>query len=98
MRKQKDIDNAFTTCCIIHNILLESDGWSKQGQGSLNTGIHRQQSKGDALTFRVEDTTEDEVMDAEERRQCPIESKRLALQWQCQMQKLVDNYKFYAMN
>ena len=26
MRKQKDIDNAFTTCCIIHNILLESNG------------------------------------------------------------------------
>jgi hypothetical protein len=54
--------------------------------------------RGDALTFRVEDTTEGEVMDAEERRQCSIESKRLALQWQCQLQKLVDQYEFYAMN
>jgi hypothetical protein len=27
LRKQKDIDIAFTTCCITHNILLKSDGW-----------------------------------------------------------------------
>jgi hypothetical protein len=27
MRKQVDIDNAFVTCCILHNIVLEDDGW-----------------------------------------------------------------------
>jgi hypothetical protein len=41
--------------------------------------------------------TEDPAMDEEERRQCPIEEKRLALQWQRVLQTLVDHYEFHAI-
>ncbi|KAI2511223.1 Plant transposon protein [Fragilaria crotonensis] len=39
MRKQKNIDNAFTTCCIIHNILLETDGWLDEDLPNYLNGV-----------------------------------------------------------
>ena len=51
--------------------------------------------RGDAITGRGEDDTEDPIMDEEEQRQCPIESKRLASKWQRVLQTLVDHYEFY---
>ena len=104
MRKQVHIDNAFTTCCIIHNLLLDDDGFLDEDLHVYPNGVKERLGKvfkvaddprGDAITGRGEDDTEDPIMDEEEQRQCPIESKRLASKWQRVLQTLVDHYEFY---
>lgn len=36
LRNQEDIDNAFWTCCIIHNMILESDGLDRLWEDGVN--------------------------------------------------------------
>jgi hypothetical protein len=38
LAKQCDIDNVFTTCCILHNILLEHDGYLAESFSLSSTG------------------------------------------------------------
>ena len=64
--------------------------------GRLFSGNAPIDPRGEALTFRVEDDTEDDLYDEEERQQCPVESKRLANRWQKVMQVLVHHYNFHA--
>ena len=103
-RKQSTIDNAFTTCCIIHNLLLENDGWLDEDLLPLPNGVKDRlgrvfadDPRGDATTYRGIDTTVDELMDAEEAARCPVEAKRLAMKWQRVLQKLVDHYEYHAI-
>ena len=39
LHKQSAIDNAFVTCCILHNMLLESDGWLDPNLPSFPGGV-----------------------------------------------------------
>ena len=103
MRKQIDIDNAFTTCCILHNILLEEDGWLEKDLPHFPNGVKDRLGKvfeddprGEAMTNRGVDTTIDLLMDAEEALRCCDETKRLAMEWQSVMEKLVDHYEFHS--
>ena len=52
---------------------------------------------GDATTYRGIDTTVDELIDAEEAARCPVEAKRLAMEWQRVLQRLVDHYEYHAI-
>ena len=52
--------------------------------------------KGEAMTNRGVDTTIDLLMDAEEALRCRDETKRLAMEWQGVMEKLVDHYEFHS--
>ena len=105
MRKQKDIDNAFTTCCMLHNILLEDDGWLDDDLPHFPNGVKDRLGKifledprGEAMTNRGDDTTFDPIMEAEEALRCPDETKRLAKEWKRVLDKLVDHYEYHAMN
>ena len=105
MRKQIGIDNTFMTCCILHNILLEEDNlldkdllhfpnWVKDCLGKV---FLEDNPRGEAMTTRGVDTTIDLLMDAEEELCCRDETKRLAMEWQSVMEKLVDHYEFHSM-
>ncbi len=104
MRKQVDIDNAFVTCCILHNIVLEDDGWFDNDLHHFPNGVKDRLGKvfddprGEAITRRGDDDTPDPIMEAEEQRVCPKEAKRLAMEWQRVMSTLVDHYEYHAMN
>ena len=104
MKRKVDIDNAFTTCCMLHNIILEDDGWLDQDLPNFPNGVKerlgqlfQEDPRGDALTNRFIDTTVDHIMDAEEVRRCPDEAKRLKMEWQRVVQKLVDHYEYHAI-
>jgi hypothetical protein len=106
MRKQKDINNSFVTCCIIHNLLLQEDGYLDNDLPHLPNGVKDTlgrlfsanapiDPRGKALTFGVAHDTEDDLYDEEKRQQCPVESKRLANRWQKVMQVRVHHYDFH---
>ena len=107
MRKQLHINknDAFTTCCILHNILLEDDGWLDEDLPHYPNGVKDclgkifiEDPRGEAMTNRGNDTTVDELMEVEEWRRCPNETKRLAFEWQAVMEKLVEHYELHALN
>ena len=104
MKRQVDIDNAFHTCCILHNIILEDDGWLDEDLPNFPNGVKERLGKvfcedprGEAITDRGDDTTVDELMDAEEARRCPDETKRLKKEWERVLQRLVDHWEFHAI-
>ena len=106
MRKQGDIDNAFTTCCMLHNILLEEDGWMDKELPHFPNGVKDRlgrifidDPRGDGLTNKGTDDTVDEVMILQEQVfASTTESKRLAVEWKVVLEKLVDHYEYFAMN
>ena len=104
LRRQKHIDYAFVTCCILHNILLEEDGYLDAdlpdypgGMASaLKLKFHRSR-QGRATTSLwsrgYDDTPDDEEEEAERRR--PLqEARRFAWEWENVMQALVNHYQF----
>ena len=105
MRKQKDIDNAFVCCCILHNILLEDDGWLDDDLPNLQNGVKNRLAKlfvnvdprGDAMTRRGDDDTVDNQLEQEEAAiRHRDETKQLAIDWKNVLEKLVDHYDYHA--
>jgi hypothetical protein len=45
LHKQSAIDDAFVTCCILHNMLLESDGWLDPNLPSFPGGVDERLAK-----------------------------------------------------
>ena len=45
LHKQSAIDDAFVTCCILHNMLLESDGWLDPNLPSFPGGVEERLAK-----------------------------------------------------
>jgi hypothetical protein len=80
--RQVDIDNAFVMCCILHNIILEDDGWLDEDLPNFPNEVKERLGKvfcedprGEAISERGDDTTVDDLMDAEEARRCPDGTK-----------------------
>ena len=94
-----DVDNAFTTCCTLHNMLLEEDGYLRPDRtpkvGGRNSTIRKNFKKGPALDgiwLRGEDNTPDPLMDLEEARHCPFEKIRLESKWLHVSEVLANHY------
>jgi hypothetical protein len=100
LRQQKHIDCAFVTCCILHNILFEHDGYLDTNlpdyPGGLAAALKMKFDRSEKTTFwsrGVDDTPDLEEEEAERRR--PIQkSTRLAQEWQTVMQALMNHYRF----
>jgi hypothetical protein len=78
---QANIDNVFTTCCILHNILLEHDGYLASDfalpkSGSLSKLVIPG-DRGDGMQMRVRDGAVVNTMDDEE----PDGGAALAAEW-----------------
>jgi Plant transposon protein len=98
-----DIDNSFVTCCILHNMLLEDDGYldiNLQPQVGTRTftirRIFRAGAGLDGLWNRGEDDTPDPEMELEEARHCRYEKMRLESQWRKTTEALMNHYQFAA--
>jgi hypothetical protein len=75
LHKQSAVDNAFVMCCILHNMLLESDGWLDPNLPLFPGGVEERLAKkfgniygntwnGTAgLWIRVDDDTADEELE-----------------------------------
>ena len=104
LRRQKHIDYAFVTCCILHNILLEENGYLDANlpdyPGGMASALKLKFSRSrrgratSQLWLRgYDDTSDDEEEEAERRR--PIqEARRFAQEWQTVMQALMNHYQF----
>jgi Plant transposon protein len=101
-KKKKNIDDAFTTCCILHNLLLEDDGWLADDLTNYPNGTKERLGKifndprGDAITNRGDDDTYDPIMIAQEESVCPDEKKRLTSEWKRVLENLVDHREYYS--
>ena len=94
-----DVDNAFTSCCMLHNMLLEEDGYLRNDRaprvGGRNSTIRKIFKNGPALEDiwpRGEDYTPDPLMDLEEARHCPFEKMRLESKWLHDSETLANHY------
>jgi hypothetical protein len=97
---QKHIDCAFDSCCILHNILLEHDGYLDidlpDYPGGLAATLKTKFDRSEKITFwnRGVDKTPDLEEEEAERRRPIQESTRLAQEWQTVMQALMNHYCF----
>ena len=100
MHRQKDIDNAFVTCCIIHNMMLKDNGYLDPELELLPSGLTKVLRKMfanvalDGLWQRGDDDTPDAEMDIVEQRQCPVEKNLLAVKWKTVMEGLLNHYQY----
>ena len=110
LKHHSSIDNAFTTCCILHNMLLESDGWLDPNLPPYPGGVEERLAKtfgniyrnvwnGTAgIWNRVEDDTVDEELERENRRhqqQSNATNKDAwAINWAKITAALVDHHQF----
>jgi hypothetical protein len=69
LRTQSSVDNAFVTCCILHNMILRSDGYLDKNLAPYPGGLKESLAKKfgrnrwnglDGLWIRDEDETTDE--------------------------------------
>ena len=110
LKHHSSIDNAFVTCCILRNMLLESDGWLDPNLPPYPGGVEERLSKkfgniygniwnGTAgLWNRVEDDTVDEELERENRRFRSTGSNKdaWAISWAKVTAALVDHHQFGA--
>ncbi|KAI2512244.1 Plant transposon protein [Fragilaria crotonensis] len=100
MHSLRDVDNGFVTCCILHNMLLEEDGYLEadleQNPIGMTATLRRMFGNValDGLWNRHRDDTIDELMDMEEARHCPFEKIRLESKWRNVMEGLLNHYVF----
>ena len=107
LHKQSTIDDAFVTCCMIHNMLLREDGWLDSSLPHFRKGLKSHLNKrfldprGDALWNRGYDTTpDDEEMINEDAAFCRRQARRssqhtpteLAKRWQKVLEALVAHH------
>lgn len=100
MHHQRDVDNVFVTCCILHNMLLKDNGYLAVDLPLYPHGLTKVLRKMfanvslDGVWNRGDDDTPDEQMEIEERRQCPLEKTELAHRWTKVMEGLMNHYQF----
>jgi hypothetical protein len=102
--RQKHIDYAFVTCCILHNILLEEKGCLDAnlpdypgGMASalkLKFSCSRRGRATSPLWLRGYDDAFDDEEEKAERRRPTQEARRFAQERQAVMQSLMNHYQF----
>jgi hypothetical protein len=100
LRTHRQIDHAFVTCCILHNILLEENGYLDValpdypgGLASVLKARFRGQQK-ESLWSRGIDDTPDPIEELAEQRRCPTEAKKFSTEWQSVMQGLLNHFVY----
>jgi Plant transposon protein len=100
LRRQINIDQAFTTCCILHNILLEEDGYLEPDFPDLPNGVRERlrQAGGDIrgeAMWRRQRGAED-LLEEEDRNRYGhmLESTRLTVLWQQRTEALMNHFQF----
>ena len=100
MRHHINIDRAFTTCCILHNILLEEDGFLEPDLPDLPNGVRARlrqagaDSRGDAMWRRHQAAVVPDAEEEERNYNGMHESTRLAAQWQERTEALMNHFQF----
>ena len=100
LHSQRDIDNCFVTCCILHNMLLKNNGYLEPDLAPHPAGLTKILRKVfasvtlDGLWRRGDDDTHDPVTELEEMRQNPQDKARLAKKWKSVMEGLMNHYHF----
>ena len=103
LHQQSAIDNTFTTCCMLHNMLLKADGFLADNLAPFPGGLEEALAKkfngnwngNDGLWQRLDDDTVDEVMERDNcRRESPATKKTLALSWSKVTEALIDHHQF----
>ena len=112
LRHQSNVDNAFVTCCILHNIQLKDDGYLDPNLDCLLTGIElrlttifrqRHDAQRSAIianqsfVIRDGDNTVDPLFEQEEMNQCPVSKASLNLQWKHTIATLQDHYEYFNL-
>jgi hypothetical protein len=111
LHQQSDIDNAFVTCCMLHNMLLERDGWLAADLAPYPGGVEARLFKkfgniyanrwnGTAGVWnRGEDDTVDAELEYDNQRPINIANKGAwAARWAQVTQALVDHHQFGGIN
>ena len=111
LKHQSDIDNAFVTCCMLHNMLLEYDGWLAPDLAPYPGGvearlfkkfgnIYANQWNGTAGVWnRGEDHTVDLELERENQQPINVANKGAwAARWAEVTQALVDHHQFGGNN
>jgi hypothetical protein len=101
----KDIDCAFVTCCILHNILLKEDGFLDPNLPDLPLGrrarlkIPQEDPRGEGMWLRPHDDTYDAIFEEEERRygRCN-EATALTAMWRERTEALMNHYQYVKTN
>jgi hypothetical protein len=105
---QSDIDNAFVTCCMLHNMLSKYDGWLAPDLAQYPGGVEATLFKkfgniyanpwnGTAFAWNhVEDDTIDEALERENNQ--PIHLANKARTWAKVMKALVKHHRFGGNN
>ena len=105
LKHHSSIDNAFVTCCILHNMLLESDGWLDPNLPPYPGGVEERLSKkfGNIYGNTWNGTaglwhTVDEVLERENRRLRSTGHNKdaWAISWAKVTAALVDHHQFGA--
>jgi Plant transposon protein len=102
LHQQSAIDNAFVTCCMLHNMLLKVDGYLDSNLAPFPGGVEERLAKkfantwngNDGLWNRFDDDTIDEEMDRENQRQNPVTKNTLSANWSKVTAALVDHHQF----
>ena len=111
LHQQSDIDNAVVTCCMLHNMLLEHDGWLAKDLAPYPGGVEARLLKkfGNVYTNpwngpagvwnRVEDDTVDEELERENNLPINLANKvTWAARWAKVTAALVDHHEFGGIN
>jgi hypothetical protein len=98
----KDIDSAFVTCCILHNMLLKEDGFLDSNLPDLPLGRRarlripaQEDPRGEGMWLRPHDDTHDALYEEEERRcgRCK-DTTVLTAMWRERTEALMNHYQF----
>ena len=107
LNNHSDVDNAFVTCCMLHNMLLEADGWLAQDIPPYPGGVEARLFKKFGNIYgnhwngthgvwnRLNDNTVDAVLAAEDRQPVNVANKATwASSWAKVTAALVDHHQF----
>jgi hypothetical protein len=103
LHQHSAVDNCFATCCVLHNLLLQHDGYLDPALPPFPGGVEEKLSKrfgnawngNDGIWNRFDDDTIDTEMERENRTHTTtISSHALAISWSKVIDALVDHHEF----
>jgi hypothetical protein len=102
LHKQSQVDAAFATCCMLHNMLLQEDGYLDTNLASYPGGLEDRLARtfgryegGEGLWNRGNDDTVDAQMEIDNVRIAYTASKKdLSTQWGNIVEALVEHHQY----
>jgi Plant transposon protein len=104
VKKHESLEAAFVTCCILHNLLLEHDGFLSEDLTNFQNGVKNYleytfagsdlDTDNDFFTTRGVDDTPDFAMDELERHQCTNTKRNLEKGWGTLWKALIAHHNY----